>query len=103
MKDGKIVVMSYTWPNEYSCKAMSLREAQEHFKDLRIDFEKGTWSWEEWENIPIGKARSIYSKYHTRVTEGVIGVYDVSDVRHLDRMVKDAVEFHRPEPKYLDY
>ena len=57
-------------------------------ENLQIDTAKGLWSYSPWKDVRVGHARFVdnCSRY------GVIGVYDSSDVMHLDTMVHDAME-----------
>ncbi len=102
MEKEECVVMTYTSPNEYSCTVMSVEEAEEKFGKFEINIREGIWSWREWKNIPIGRARNIYGRNSIKVKWGIIGVYNKKSIEHLDRMVHDAVEFHKPEPGPYD-
>ncbi len=97
----KLVVLAYSSPNNCLCKITPLEEAKKRFPDLEIDLRKMTWSWNvwwgDWKNIPIGKARNIFDRNITKYKEGIIGVYDMDNIKHVERMVNDAIEFHRPD------
>jgi len=58
-------------------------------QDLKIDFENKTWSFREYENVPIGLARESLGRYNFS-RWGVIGVYDQSNCEHIRELVLNA-------------
>ncbi len=65
------------------------------FKDVKeavtVDLEKKVWTYLDFKNVKIGKARSQYLNGH-EFRDGIIGVYDRRNTEHLDQMVHDAAE-----------
>lgn len=73
---------------------------------LSIDLRLGIWSYrlknsrrsDNWNNIPIGKARSVQGN---RSDEGVIGVYNIKYFEHIKSMIYDAIQFSREPANYF--
>lgn len=56
---------------------------------VTVDTEKKTWRCKVWSNSdrPIGQSR-----YTRRDKGGIIGVYDLDDIKQVDSMVSAAIE-----------
>ncbi len=96
-----LVVLQYSI-NVCYVQVVDVEEAQRKNPRLRIDLEKKTWSYENWntgrcmkETYPIGVGRLVDPMFRG----GPIGVYDRTDKNHLNNMVHssiNAVEEKRP-------
>lgn len=63
---------------------------------LILDLKKGTWR-----QGPKGEIRKIGNGHPDGY--GLIGIYDRTNLRHLDRIIDDAREATYPKPGCLDY
>jgi len=89
-KEADIVVMRFA-ADAASVDVISLGNCSEvQDGDLEVDLKNGLWSFSSWENNKIGEMRSLYEG-RTLVKYGVIGVYDRTNVEHLDDMANDAI------------
>lgn len=67
--------------------------------NLSVDTRAKIWFNDFWVNVPIGERRS--DKYRTPqlvcssadIKEGVVGIYNRREVKHLGNMVKHVLEF----------
>jgi len=76
----------------------------DEIKDLSVDFIKGTWSYREWKNNQIGKARDFFYKDGSgKFPEGIIGVYDRTKIKHLNSMIFDVIEARRDPHACSDF
>ena len=82
---GDLVVLSFA---SNTCYTEVKRAYAFEDDNLQINIVKGLWSYSPWKNVPVGKSRFVdnCSRY------GIIGVYDSHDVRHLNTMVRDAMD-----------
>ena len=64
-------------------------------KDFSFNTLENSWSYRDWKNVPIGRARSLYDNNSNISRSGIIGVYDRSKTEQLCSMVYDAVEYLR--------
>ncbi len=80
-----LVVLSFAENNCYTKVERANAVCDER---LRIDVSRGVWTYSPWKDVRIGHSRFI----DRCSREGVIGVYDASDVKQLGSMVHDAME-----------
>ena len=66
-------------------------------KGVEVSPDKGTWKWSG--VYPHDGTRTTFKigegRYVRNPRSGIIGVYDVDNLKHLDSMVHDAVESQR--------
>ncbi|MAH03849.1 hypothetical protein CMI39_03635 [Candidatus Pacearchaeota archaeon] len=89
IKEENLVVLTYAVNNCWT----NVKEISDiDDKDFSINLEKELWSYRCWKDIKIGKKRSPYTTYSDECREGIIGVYDKTNIKHLDFLVHDAIE-----------
>ena len=86
MELENLVVLTYLHINR-----MTVTKASEMDK-LTVDLVKRTWTYQVWQDVPVGQARKRYY-YNKLIRHDIIGVYDVTDKSHLDNMVQAAISF----------
>lgn len=98
--DKNIIVLKYAHNNCYTT-LFSLKDILKDIndKEFSIDLEKGLWSYRWWKDNKIGESRSKYGNFGADV--GIIGVYDKSNLQHLENM-KNASKEHTTEDNYDD-
>lgn len=74
-------------PSELELKADDMSGVNP--QDLKINLKNKTWSFREYENVPIGLAREGLGRYNFS-RWGVIGVYDQSNCEHIRELVLNA-------------
>ena len=95
-----LIVLMYASNNCY----FEIVPYHDGIKNLSVDFIKGTWSYREWENNQIGKARDFFYKNGIgRFNEGIIGVYNKTKIEHLNSMVFDIIEARRDPNECSDF
>ena len=88
-----LVVLQYAF-NECYVQVVSVQRAIKESR-LAINTDNETWG----DGIEIGKGL-LRASYQGR--DGVIGVYDRRNLKHLDQMVHDAVEGTREPAPFSD-
>ena len=91
MRKKDLVVLSYSDNNLYT-KVAEFKD--EKIDGLEVDVDKMVWSYcfgdySKLEDIPIGSCRNFYGS-HGESSRGVIGVYDKTNMEHLNSMNYDA-------------
>jgi hypothetical protein len=90
MRIEDLVVLQYASNNCYA-QVIDLKDLKNKPEDrFRVDVEKGLWNYRCWENVEIGQRRSPYDQNRNKSKSGIIGVYDRTNVSHLDNMVHDV-------------
>ena len=93
MKIKDLVVLRYCF-NECYVEVVSVQRARKESK-LVFDLNAGTWG----KGNKIGKGLHM-SSYQGR--DGIIGVYDRTELSHLNQMTYDAVEGTREDSHFGD-
>ena len=101
ISESDLVVLMYASPNNCYVHAVSVPTALASEPTLRLDLEKRVWSFMAWNNVPFGKSRSPYLNGHEHA-HGIVGVYNRTDIRHLNTMVQDAIEAIRARGPVVD-
>lgn len=92
--EENLVILRYS-PNICCTQVVNLKD--EPSKKFELDLEKRVWSFDKWEKIPIGTSRSDRD-----YRDGIIGVYDRTNIKHLNSMVNDAKKFTESLGSVLD-
>jgi hypothetical protein len=103
-----LVVLMYAGNNstdEFHTKVVDFAELNNlnwKGQNVVIDLAKKVWNYHqydlEWNNVPIGQSRSLFPRkavIHQEYKQGVIGVYDRTNTKHLDAMASAAIEATR--------
>lgn len=94
IKVENLVVLKYA-PNE--CY-VQVADFSEHKDEIGVDLVAGRWSWKEWKSVGLGQARNPYNpKWNHKTKSGVIGVYDRTNVKHLDSLAHASLKFTKSE------
>jgi hypothetical protein len=93
MKKEDVIVLQYASNTCYT-NVVKLEDAK--IKGLKVDLDKGVWSFEGCKNIPVGNSRRAYPhNCGSQHESGIIGIYDKENIEHLNSMafhVKEATE-----------
>jgi len=89
MKKEDLIVLKYA-SNTCYVQAVDVSEAEK--SGLEVDIEKELWTYRCWHNCKIGTRRSEYDQHSFKCREGIIGVYDRTNTKHLSSMVHHAGE-----------
>ncbi|MCX6775060.1 MAG: hypothetical protein NTY99_03150 [DPANN group archaeon] len=105
MEEKNLVVLMYAGNNqtdEFNTKVVDfagLNSLKWEGQSVVVDLEKKVWNYQlystEWNNVPIGQSRSLIPRkavIHQEYKQGVIGVYDRTNTKHLDAMASAAIE-----------
>ncbi len=80
-----LVVLSYK-PDSNRIKFDFFLETRD--AELKVDLNRGTWTYHGWENLEIGTNRPIVSNDR----QGIIGVYDRNNLNHHTAWAQAALE-----------
>jgi len=94
-----LIVLHYA-PNTCYVQVVDVKDFEK--KELKIDIPKGTWSYDFWKDVKIGRARSEYGRYSSKIHDGIIGVYNRHDTKHLDQLAHDALNFTHTTDSAVD-
>ena len=89
-----LVVLSFSSPiTTEATKAQDYSERNPETFEVNVD--KGTWECSfrqsTWKDMPIGQPRP--QGVTCQIVTGVIGVYDVSNIVHVNKMISDAIKY----------
>ncbi len=90
---GNLVVLKYASNPSYP------QVVDTPVEGLIIDLDSDSWSYNSWKKVPIGSSRSIYGMSH-KIRDGIIGVYDRMDTKHLSSLARAAKEFTESETPF---
>jgi len=95
-----LVVLKYASNSCYT-QVITAEEAEQQTENLIIDTVNGTWTFDR-ETFSIGE-RGIRWHGSRKKRYGIIGVYDRTNIRHLDLMVIDGKEATEADRSLVDY
>ncbi len=95
-----LVVLKYASNSCYT-QVITAEEAEQQTENLIIDTVNGTWTFDG-ETFSIGE-RGIRWHGSRKKRYGIIGVYDRTNIRHLDLMVIDGKEATEADRSLVDY
>ena len=95
--EDDLVVLQYS-PNICYTQVLALKNVKH---ENYVDVMRGLWSFDDWHNVAIGESRSLYLD-GSKMKYGIIGVYDRTDISHLDAMVYAAKKFTESEGYWVN-
>ena len=93
-----LVALQYVFT---TCNSAEIVPIANYSRDLAINLDDGTWSYDSWKNVKIGEPRSEY-KNRTVARYGIIGVYDKTNLNHLNNIVRNTKYFTSPPERDKD-
>ncbi len=92
-----LVFLTFTSPNPHSATISKKKPV-----GVRLNLQKGTWSWREKKDQKFGSSMAPYFERGMSQEGRIIGVYDRTKMEHLDAMVHAACDATKSDNYSLD-